>query len=501
MKTRKLLHFVCLLSFFPFIGMSQTATYIGTGADVTIQGVVSFIGDAVVADATKLTCTTSADVLFKESLTVTTNSLGSLGRFTFTNAAAKNVTGVVSTRVLKLTTGSSLTLSGTASELKATDSMYLDGIVTTGTNVLTLGTSTATPGSLVYTSGYVNGNMRRWFSPSTVSNVLFPFGASNYYSPAKISFTSAPTAGGSLLSKYIYNTVGVTGILLFDTAPLTDIVNLSTNGFWQMDAENGLTGGTYSLSLTTNNLNGVNDASILRIVKRPTSTASWASNNWVLNGTHVAGTSASGSYTTNRSGMSGFSQFGIASPSVNPLPVELTYFNGVCNDGVSTIKWQTASERNSDKFIVERSLDGSVWEAVSEQNAAGNSNSLIDYSYIDNAKSVGTRYYRLSQYDINGDMKKYDAISTSCAGSNDWNVSMYPNPSRGEFNVAIESTSEGEGTIKITMANGKVVTSKSIDVLNGQTNQLFDLTGVSTGVYYVTLEFADKKETKKLIIE
>jgi hypothetical protein len=94
-----------------------------------------------------------------------------------------------------------------------------------------------------------------------------------------------------------------------------------------------------------------------------------------------------------------------------PLPVELIYFDGVGSTSFNRLIWSTASEYNSDYFQIERSVDGIDWETVGVKDASGNSNTKIDYSYIDTFDELVIHYYRLIQFDYDGKFKIYGPIS------------------------------------------------------------------------------------------
>ena len=83
------------------------------------------------------------------------------------------------------------------------------------------------------------------------------------------------------------------------------------------------------------------------------------------------------------------------------LPVEMIGFEGACLNGTTNvISWSTASENNSDYFIVEKSETGISWQDVVKINGAGTSWVRNDYSVeVNEAKSC---YYRLKQVDIDG---------------------------------------------------------------------------------------------------
>lgn len=95
------------------------------------------------------------------------------------------------------------------------------------------------------------------------------------------------------------------------------------------------------------------------------------------------------------------------------LPVELTYFDGIKQDGFNLLKWQTASEHNSSHFIVEKSTTGDFDNSsiVGNLMGSGNSQEIIDYDLLDMKVEPTINYYRLIQYDFDGEYKVYPIIA------------------------------------------------------------------------------------------
>jgi hypothetical protein len=92
-----------------------------------------------------------------------------------------------------------------------------------------------------------------------------------------------------------------------------------------------------------------------------------------------------------------------------PLPVELSYFDGVTYSKFNLINWTTESEQNSSHFDLESSVDGENWKKITTKIAAENSTEDIKYSYIDYNLNPLT-YYRLQQYDIDGKYETFGPI-------------------------------------------------------------------------------------------
>ena len=100
-------------------------------------------------------------------------------------------------------------------------------------------------------------------------------------------------------------------------------------------------------------------------------------------------------------GITSFSPWGVARPSA-PLPVELISFEVKKDSESSVLEWLTATEINSDRFVIERADFSYDFKPIGEVFAAGNSESIVNYLFRDNAPHSGINYYRLKQLDFDG---------------------------------------------------------------------------------------------------
>ena len=91
------------------------------------------------------------------------------------------------------------------------------------------------------------------------------------------------------------------------------------------------------------------------------------------------------------------------------LQVSTVNFTATPNNIGVQLKWSTSSETNSKYFLIERSLDERTWAAIRSITAAGNSNTIRNYSFIDIMPLKGINYYRLKQVDADG---KYSISAT-----------------------------------------------------------------------------------------
>lgn len=184
----------------------------------------------------------------------------------------------------------------------------------------------------------------------------------------------------------------------------------------------------------------------------------------------------------------------------NVLPVELTSFAVNCENDYPIVTWQTASEHNSASFMIDRSADGMQWEAITTIEAAGNSNSTINYKYEDLTTMRFVGYYRLTQVDIDGKQKVYDAIYTNCSKSEN-EVELYPNPAQDDLTISLSTKESAKVQIEFVNANGLTVKSESHDAYAGVNHFKHNVEQLLSGIYYVKIIANDIVTIKKLIVQ
>lgn len=376
------------------------------------------------------------------------------------------------------------------------------GHINTAANMLELGASTAQLGTLNYTTGYVLGKMRRWFNGTNSGNAssLFPMGydESGYKNRhAKVEYTSAAAAAGHLTVQFIPTPMGTAGLVIPAASSGgfgSDVVTTENQGYWQIDNQAGtLTDGTYTISCTGEGFTTINSLGGITLLKRV------GGGNWTCPGTHIAASGSTSLPTVSRSGVSGWSNFGFGGDAANPLPVQLTHFSAACNNGSVTANWTTASEKNSDYFILQRSENMENWEEVTTVQAAGNATHTQHYSANDLNPMRGVSYYRLVQVDFNGTNKFYNPVSVSCAGISEF-LTVYPNPSGGDFTVAWNKENlQGKVELRLTTSTGALISERTMQASGGQNMVPFN-EKLASGVYYITVKGEGSPETLKLVV-
>lgn len=165
-----------------------------------------------------------------------------------------------------------------------------------------------------------------------------------------------------------------------------------------------------------------------------------------------------------------------------PLPVTLTQFTAQVQGRGVQLSWQTASEVNSDHFVVERSLDGRTFSPLQTVPAAGNSISPRAYSALDaQAQATGATqlYYRLRSVDHDGSSaySPVQAVTLAAAGG----LALFPNPIADGATTLVGA---GAGArVQVLDALGRIVITATADAAG--TAHLALPVGVASGVYVV----------------
>jgi len=303
---------------------------------------------------------------------------------------------------------------------------------------LEIGTGVNNPGIINWTNGTINGPIKRWFGTTTNTTQesgIFPIGAdipskglTNRY--VQVNFTENPT-GGYIIAEYKLGTpsTGYNGLPInYNSGAYPQFIqDFEEEGYWEITPYNSsnveygsLNTTPYTLKLRLNNPstitngwtpnndgNDLYNASTIRIIR----TKGPSHSSWELAGSHVSvNEEGNGDYYITSSDVVGFSWFNIGGNNQNPLPVELSYFDGTPYLTFNNLKWSTESEHNSSHFEIESSIDGIKWDYIATITSAGNSNQKINYFYNHNTINELT-YYTLIQYDLDGKSKTYGPIS------------------------------------------------------------------------------------------
>ena len=369
-------------------------------------------------------------------------------------------------------------------DMTITNHMTLtDGILNTSNSALLIVDDLATidAGSA---SSYINGPMIKRGSTNG-SEFTFPTGNNGIYAPITIEAISNATL------EYTAQYIGCPPPT--STSLNSPLQALNTLGYWTLQRSDAASVGNISLHWRDNTASGISDVSSLVVAYYKTGLG--------------AGWTSLGRGTTNVIGSGGSikNDLGCPPPTVAtlfalgstdsgenlaPLPVEFLDFRAFKNNNHSKVflEWETASEDNSDHFIIEKSDDGAVFYEIGRVDAAQNSTTIQFYSAVDNQPNKGNNYYRVQQVDQDNIMNFSQLVNVFINDQTDIPV-VYPNPVKDVLRVHSKSLTGQEVYVKILDINGKCLYSNPHFAQDGQIYLSTSNMKINNpGIYYISYQ-------------
>jgi len=165
------------------------------------------------------------------------------------------------------------------------------------------------------------------------------------------------------------------------------------------------------------------------------------------------------------------------------------------NQQTIQLEWVAGQVSQTDKFIIEKSMDGVFFESLQEINY------LQDFHYkeLDNAPDYGTNYYRIKQLFIDGGFR-YSTISAEKYFLDKASITLFPNPAKDVLNLNIGHFTPLEGTIHIFNRIGLEMDTKVLDSNNQQLQ--VNTSAYPNGIYFLIIEAKNRKPiTRQFIID
>jgi hypothetical protein len=192
-------------------------------------------------------------------------------------------------------------------------------------------------------------------------------------------------------------------------------------------------------------------------------------------------------------------EFDIAISGNIVIPVELVSFTGKNQGNKNVLNWQTASERNAQSFIVERSADGEKgFIAIATLKAAGTTATAQNYQFLDE-NPLPVSYYRLRQVDLDGksDMSKIISLQ-----SKDKRLTLdkaFPSPVSSELTVQYSAERNGNLTLQVVDIFGRLILTKDVNATEGGNVAKLNLENVATGAYVLMLTDGQKTVQTRVV--
>lgn len=187
---------------------------------------------------------------------------------------------------------------------------------------------------------------------------------------------------------------------------------------------------------------------------------------------------------------------------IGPLPVTLVYFNGSLIDDKVDLLWKTLTENNNRGFVIQRSIDGRNFNDIgfiASEAVNGNSSVETHYQYIDKSYNSGANFYRLKQIDKDGRFV-YSQVVSILVKTTLFVEKIYPLPSDRDLHVRLYSPQAQSISMIIADVLGKVWQKTQLNVKEGSSEYLLNVSALSKGVYILQINNVQgRMETKKFV--
>jgi hypothetical protein len=182
------------------------------------------------------------------------------------------------------------------------------------------------------------------------------------------------------------------------------------------------------------------------------------------------------------------------------LPVVLADFDGRLQQNNILLEWSTSSEMNSSHFELEKSFDKQNFRKIARITAAGNSNSLEEYSYLDKEPPSELNYYRLKMVDGEGH-SLYSDIKLIQNDKLAQTVYVLGNPFNDVINLRFAKTPQTDVRIKLLNTEGKILSTFQYQQLSqSQISLPTNKPDLIAGVYLLRIE-ADNRTFNRQVVK
>jgi trimeric autotransporter adhesin len=166
------------------------------------------------------------------------------------------------------------------------------------------------------------------------------------------------------------------------------------------------------------------------------------------------------------------------------------FINGTLQSNLSRLLiWKTDNEINTANFELERSTDGNNFKQIAILKAAGNSNSILNYTYTDNdaiEEEATILYYRLKIVNINGSFI-YSNIVSITLPSTKATITVAPNPVFNDVRGTVSSPITGNVALRIFDNTGRIILQTTMFVRKGNNNFVQNINQLAKGAYYLDI--------------
>ena len=179
--------------------------------------------------------------------------------------------------------------------------------------------------------------------------------------------------------------------------------------------------------------------------------------------------------------------FCVSKVANNLLPITFSSFTATAKNNTIETNWHTATELNTNHFIIQHCADGISFTDIGTVKAIGSG--ANSYSFTDNNPTPsplnGVVYYRLQSVDKDGSSSFSKVVSVQFTVNSN-QLTVYPNPAKEAVTI------KGNHIVSVQVIDnmGRVV---KVVTLKDATNPVLSVSSLAAGVYHLRIQTTDGK--------
>lgn len=157
------------------------------------------------------------------------------------------------------------------------------------------------------------------------------------------------------------------------------------------------------------------------------------------------------------------------------------------------VTWLTAPESSLYSYQVQRSADGIDFETLGTVSGQGDQQTMNEYSFMDEHPRIGRNIYRIIREDLTDGQQVFSELVEAMFNIGNERFFVYPNPASGTLFVESIYNMNGNATLQLFDATGKLLETVIVDENIGKST--IDFTRYASGPYFIKVKYADKDAT------
>jgi len=172
------------------------------------------------------------------------------------------------------------------------------------------------------------------------------------------------------------------------------------------------------------------------------------------------------------------------------VPVELTSFSAIANDGNVVLSWSTATELNNLGFEVQRSSNGNEFVTAGYVDGHGTVSETQNYTFTDNNLEIGNYYYRLKQNDYDGTSEFSDIVEVEVLAPDVFSLEQnFPNPFNPGTMIKFSLAADSKVSLTVFDVLGQEVANLLSGNLTAGSHEIdFNASNINSGVYFYRID-------------